>query len=213
MSRGEAWQHIHLLDDAGNTVKLAFLEIEQELWDPDNRRLTVLFDPGRIKRGLVPADELGTPIVEGKRYTLLIDAGWRDAQGAPLTGAFRKTFRGGPVDRTTPDPKLWRITAPTAGSSEPLIVEFPKPMDYALLQRLLEVKGVEGAITVDQNEMRWLFTPAQPWKPGNFELTAHTTLEDISGNRLDRPFDVDTLTWRSTAPRSGETVPVPFTVR
>jgi len=33
MSRGEAWQHIHLLDDSGKPVPLAFLELEQELWD------------------------------------------------------------------------------------------------------------------------------------------------------------------------------------
>ena len=34
MSRGEAWKHIHLLDDAGKPVPLAFLELDQELWDP-----------------------------------------------------------------------------------------------------------------------------------------------------------------------------------
>jgi hypothetical protein len=68
MSRGEAWQHIHLMDrDSGKPVPLAFLELDQELWDPGNRRLTVLFDPGRIKRGLVPTNEIGPPIVEGKR--------------------------------------------------------------------------------------------------------------------------------------------------
>ena len=63
MSRGEAWQHIHLLDGDGKPVPLAFLELDQELWDAGNQRLTVLFDPGRIKRGLVPTNEIGPPIV------------------------------------------------------------------------------------------------------------------------------------------------------
>ena len=60
MRRGEAWQHIRLLDEHGAPVELPFLEIDQELWDPTNTRLTVLFDPGRIKRGLVPLQRIGT---------------------------------------------------------------------------------------------------------------------------------------------------------
>jgi hypothetical protein len=61
MSRGEAWKRIHLLDEAGHPIELPFVEIEQELWDPSYQRLTVLFDPGRIKRGLVPTIEVGPP--------------------------------------------------------------------------------------------------------------------------------------------------------
>ncbi len=71
MSRGEAWKRIHLLDEAGRPVIGAFLEIDQELWDPELRRLTVLFDPGRIKRDLVPNLQNGVPVVEGHKYTLL----------------------------------------------------------------------------------------------------------------------------------------------
>ena len=94
MRRGEAWQHIRLLDDKGVRVERPFLEIDQELWDPANMRLTVLFDPGRIKRGLVPNKEVGPPIVEGKQYTLLIDREFLDARGVPLHEEFRKSFRG-----------------------------------------------------------------------------------------------------------------------
>src|SRR5262249_19518297 len=49
VQRGEAWKRIHLLREDGSAVDLPFLEIDQELWDPDTTRLTVLFDPGRIK--------------------------------------------------------------------------------------------------------------------------------------------------------------------
>jgi hypothetical protein len=212
MSRGEAWQHIHLLDDSGNPVPLAFLELDQELWDPGYRRLTVLFDPGRIKRGLVPTNEIGPPIVEGKHYKLTIDRDWHDARGVPLVAGFEKTFTGAPADRTPPDPKRWIVTAPKAGTSEPLIVEFPKPMDYALLQRMLEVLGVEGHITVDRDETRWIFTPAAAWKAGSYRLLADNTLEDIAGNHLDRAFDVDLL---NAAPQqnAAKTASLPFTVR
>ena len=139
MSRGEAWQHIHLLDENRKPITGAFVEIDQELWDPSYRRLTVLFDPGRIKRGLAPNQQMGLPIVEGKHYTLLIDREFHDAHGAPLQEAFRKAFRGGPVDRVPPDPLQWRVAEPKSGTREPLVVDFPKPLDYALLQRLLEV--------------------------------------------------------------------------
>ena len=54
MSRGEAYANIHLLDADGKPVEHAFLELEQELWDPAMKRFTLLIDPGRIKQGLKP---------------------------------------------------------------------------------------------------------------------------------------------------------------
>ncbi len=200
MSRGEAWKHIHLLDDTGKPVPLAFLELDQELWDPGNQRLTVLFDPGRIKRGLVPTNELGSPIVEGKHYKLVIDRDWHDAQGAHLVEGFEKAFTGGPSDRVPPDPKHWNVTAPKAGTAEPLIVDFPKPMDYALLQRMLDVPGVRGRIAIDRDETRWSFTPDAPWKPGNYKLVADNLLEDIAGNHLDRAVRRRSAKGRSARP-------------
>lgn len=212
MSRGEAWKHIHLLDDAGKPVPLAFLELDQELWDPDNRRLTVLFDPGRIKRGLVPTNEIGPPVVEGRHYKLAIDRDWHDARGIPMVEGFEKAFTGGPSDRTPPDPKHWILTPPKAGTDEPLVVEFPKPMDYALLQRMLDVPGVAGSIAVDRDETRWSFTPNAAWKAGTYHLVADNLLEDIAGNHLDRAFDVD-LQKSAPQPAAMKTASLAFTVR
>jgi hypothetical protein len=191
MSRGEAWQHVRLLDEAGKVVPFAFLEIDQELWDSDNRRLTVLFDPGRLKRGLVPANELGAPLVEGRKYTLSIDNQWPDARGVGLAEGFEKVFSVGPADRVSPDPAKWVITAPKAGTSDALVVDFPEPMDYALLQRLITVPGVSGEITIGNEEKQWRFTPVSPWQAGHWALAVDSTLEDLAGNHLDRLFDVD----------------------
>jgi hypothetical protein len=196
MSRGEAFQHIHLIDaDRNRPVDIPFLELEQELWDQNNRRLTVLFDPGRIKRGLVPTDTIGPPVVEGKRYRLVIDREWHDARNVRLVEGFQKSFRGGPSDRVPPEPKNWRVTAPRAGTTEPLVIAFPKPMDYVLLQRMIGVFDahgeIAGKIAIDSNETEWRFTPSKPWKSGSHLITADNALEDISGNHLDRPFDVD----------------------
>ena len=57
---------------------------------------------------------MGPPIADGKRYTLVIDREWRDANGVAMVEPFRKTFRGGPAVRQPPDPKTWTITAPPA---------------------------------------------------------------------------------------------------
>jgi hypothetical protein len=196
MSRGEAWTHIHLIDrDSGQPVELPFLELDQELWDQNNQRLTVLFDPGRIKRGLVPTTTIGPAVVEGKRYRLVIDREWHDARGVSLVEGFEKPFRGGPPDRIPPEPKNWRVTAPNAATTEPLIVDFPKPMDFVLLQRMIGIFDgggeIAGQIAVDRDETQWRFTPREAWKPGSYRIAAENVLEDISGNHLDRPFDVD----------------------
>ncbi len=216
MGRGGAWRHIHLLDQSGSPVDLPFLEIDQELWDRDYRRLTVLFDPGRIKRGLLPREEAGPAIEAGKQYTLVIDRDWQDARGVSLLEGSRKSFRVGPADRTPPDPSRWRLSAPAAGTSTALVVSLPKPMDYALLLRLLDVSGpdgpVAGAAAIDHDEMRWTFTPREPWKAGDYRLLVDTALEDLAGNRIGRPFDVDTFDPVS-AHISQKTISLPFRVR
>jgi len=197
MSRGRAWQKIHLLDATGKPVTLPFLELDEELWDPDHTRLTVLFDPGRIKREVRPLKEIGPAIEAGKRYTLLIDRDWPDGRGTPLAEEFRKEFRVVAPDRTPPDTANWRITAPRAGGADPLEIHFPEPMDYALLQHLLEVVGPDGPVTgsidVQRNETLWRFTPRQAWKAGDYRVIVQTTLEDLAGNHIGRAFDVDTF--------------------
>src|SRR5262249_11153664 len=54
MSQGDAYRYIRLLDATGKEVRQAFLELGEELWDPQGTRFTLLFDPGRIKQGLKP---------------------------------------------------------------------------------------------------------------------------------------------------------------
>ncbi len=217
MSRGEAYQRIHLMDELGKPIPLAFVEIDQELWDANNQRLTVLFDPGRIKRGLVPNQELGSPIVEGKKYTLVIDKAWKDAHGIALAAGFQKQFQGAAADREPPDPKNWRITIPKAATMDPIIIDFPDPMDFALLHRMLELFSAEnvrlvGEITVDRDETQWRFTPAQPWGPGDYRLIVDTALEDLAGNHVGRAFDVDTFAPASEL-ATKKTVTIPLVIR
>lgn len=196
MSRGEAYRRIHLLDESGNPVKMPFLELEQELWDLPAQRLTLFFDPGRIKRDVLPNVEMGPPIVAGHKYTLVIDREWLDAQGKQLKTEMRKSFTVGPADRRPLDLKSWKIAAPAAGTVNTLQVDFPEPLDHALMLRHLEVTDaagnvVEGTVRTDRDETRWTFVPATPWKAGSYGLRVGTNIADLAGNMVDRPFEVD----------------------
>ncbi len=85
MSRGEAYRHISLVNAAtGKAVDSPFLELDEELWSSDGTRFTLVFDPGRIKRGIKPREELGPVLEAGKSYLLVVDRDWPDAQGRPL---------------------------------------------------------------------------------------------------------------------------------
>lgn len=215
MSRGEAGAYIHVLDEKGQILPGVFLPGE-ELWDPGFRRLTMTFDPGRIKRGLTSNERMGPPIADGKRYTLVVDREWQDARGVPMVEAFRKPFRGGPAQRTPPDPKQWRIVAPNVGTSEPLVVDFPTPMNYALLQRMLQVSGahgsVAGTVSVDDHEAQWRFTPQEPWKVGDYQLVVDTGIEDLAGNHVGQPFDIDVFQ-HVTEHITSQTISLPFAVK
>ena len=217
MSRGESYQNIHLLRADGSEVDMPFLRLGEELWDETGRRFTLFFDPGRIKRGLSPREQFGPSLEEGKQYTLVVDRRWRDAQGQPLAETFRKPFKVVAPDDVQPDPQKWRLSVPAAGAGDAFVVTFREPLDHAMLQRVLAVtdstgKAVAGRITVDANETRWRFTPAQPWKAGSYQLVIATTLEDRAGNSIGRPFEVDT--WGKTdRPKAAPTVSLPFRIK
>jgi hypothetical protein len=159
--------------------------------------LTIFFDPARVKRGLLPHEEAGVPIEDGKSYTLVVEKDWLDATGKPLASGFEKRFRVGPADREPPRLKDWVVTAPVAGTREPLTVEFPESLDHALLGRLVRVttaarrKPIDGEIAIDRHETRWRFTPNAAWPAGRYYVEVGTILEDLAGNTLERPFEVD----------------------
>ena len=195
MGLGSGNPHVRLLDERGEPVADAFLPLDVDLWNADRTRYTILYDPGRVKRGIRPNAELGRPLSAHRRYTLAIEAAWRDAAGQPLVAPFRREFRVGPPRERALDPAAWRLDLPAGGTRNPLAVRFPVPLDYGLLQSALRVTTAEGRplageIRVEQGETRWTFKPRAPWRPGEYRLVAAATLEDVAGNRIGRPFEV-----------------------
>lgn len=196
MSGGHIYDHIHLRHQSGKEVELPFLEVDEELWDPTMTRLTLFIDPGRIKRGVTPLEEIGPALEQGKHYTLIIDRAWQDAAGNPLRESWQKSFAAGPPDREPPDPARWKIQPPRSETREPLLIVFPEPMDHALTRRLIRValesgQLVEGETGLGDQERRWTFIPTGPWRRGSYRLLVPATIEDLAGNNIGKPFEVD----------------------
>jgi hypothetical protein len=198
MSRGDSYPHIRLLRADSSAVELPFLELAEELWNPELTRLTLLFDPGRIKRGVKPLEDIGGALEIGGRYTLELSPRWLDGKGQPLASVYRKRFLVAVADRTPIQPSLWRLLPPPHATREPLTVLFNEPLDHALAQRLLTVEGMPGTVALDQDERRWRFTPQKPWQRRRYVLAVSPLLEDLAGNNIGKAFDVDTS--RPSAP-------------
>ena len=217
MRRGGIYDHIRLLDEAGKDVELPFLEIDEELWDPGMTRLTLFIDPGRIKRGVAPLEDIGPALEAGKRFRLVIGGEWLDAAGAALGRAYEKPFEVGPPDRDPPDPARWKVTPAPAGGRGPVVLSFAEPMDHALALRLITVtdragKPVAGTPTLVEGETQWQFAPDAPWVPGAYRVAVRATVEDLSGNNVGKPFDVD-LDEGAKPGVAPEVVTIPFDVR
>lgn len=207
MAEGEVFRRVRLLNETGTEVVEAFREVE--LWSTDHRRLTLWVNPGRTKRSLGLSEAMGPVLEPRRRYALVIDAGLPDQHGAPMARGFRKTFRTTAPDRVQPDMARWALRLPRAGSTAPLAVTFPEPMDRALALRTLRIEDAGGRVVagrsrLDENGQSWRFIPDSAWRPAPHRLTADPALEDLAGNSLERPFET----------REGEqTLPPPGTGR
>jgi hypothetical protein len=196
MRGGDVRNHVRLVDaDGGAAVAAPFAEGGAPLWDPERRRLTLLLDPGRIKRGLAHQAELGSPLRAGRRYRLEVDAGLRDAAGLPMRAGFAHLLEVGPADHERPDPATWTLVPPRRGTRDPLRIGFAEPLDAALLEHALRVERagavLDGAVEVEPGARSWSFVPARAWANAPHVLVVDPRLEDLAGNNLRRAFDRD----------------------
>ena len=81
MSEGGAAGQVRLARDDGSVIAGALLPAEHELWDASRRRLTVLLDPARIKRGLAGHRDAGYPLRPGQPFRLIVGSGFLDEIG------------------------------------------------------------------------------------------------------------------------------------
>jgi hypothetical protein len=195
MAREAGLPHVTLTDERSGPVADAFLPVDGGFWNHDFTRYTLFFDPGRVKVGILPNERMGRPLIAGRRYRLTIATTWRDAQGAPLVEPFEHRFTAGKAVTAPLDLDTWQITAPPAGTREPLVLRMPAPLDHAIALRAIGITSaageeVDGDVSLDVTDTRWQLVPREPWRAGAYSVVALETLEDPAGNRIGRPFEV-----------------------
>jgi hypothetical protein len=194
MQRGRAGAEIRLLGPDGQAVSDVLYRPPTELWDRRMRHLTVLLDPGRLKRWVGPNRTLGQPLAAGLDYTLEIGPGMMDASGSSLEESFRKVFRAVEAVREPMAIDQWTVDPPAADSRQPVALLFPRALDWALLWQSITVAAeggepIAGRIAIDRCERRWSFTPTAGWAAGPYTLRVAADLEDVCGNRTWAAFD------------------------
>ncbi len=204
---------VRLVDEAAGVVPLAFVEVADGLWSPDQTRLTLFFHPGRVKRGVAPGRQLGPPLRAGRAYRVVIEGTLTDASGVALGTPFEHRFRVGEADRVAPQVDRVGLAVP-ASPQAAVVVAFHEPVDVALAHRWIWIENqagdpIAGQAVVGADESTWTFVPAVAWKPGRYLVRVRAALEDRAGNRFDRAFDRDA---GFEAQRSDAVLALPFEV-
>lgn len=176
---GAVLPRIALTHADGNAVQEPFLQ--QELWSPDGKILTLLLHPGRVKTGLIAGAQWGPIVRAGEEVILTLD-------GRPI-----KRWHVGPRDANGPIPSAWKLSTVRPASRQPLVVVFDGPIDGRDADDLVIVDAsdnlVNGHAQLGNGEATWTFTPNQVWRAGEYRLVVHGTLEDPAGNRLGGHFE------------------------
>ncbi len=189
-----AADHIALHDASGKADRAALMRFKQELWSADRTRLTVLIDPGRIKRSVATNVALGPALLAGERYTLTIDGGWSSADGASTLPTHSKSFQVGAALREPPDPRRWTWRVPRPGTRQALEIAFDRPFDRHLTVAAIDVvdgdgRPIAGSSGLGPNETSWSFTPDLPWSTDHARIRVSEALEDVAGNNLRELLD------------------------
>lgn len=189
-----AFDHIALHDASGVPDDAAFMRFKQELWNPDRTRLTVLIDPGRIKRQVATNVGLGPALQAGQQFRLSVAEGWPSADGTGALPAFSKTFTVSDPIRERPDVGRWQVVAPCVGTLEPVEVRFDCSFDRHQLQDGIRIltdhrNGVAGTVQIDAHERGWRFIPTAPWAGDRIRIVVDPSLEDVAGNNFRELLD------------------------
>ena len=194
MRRGRVETEISLLGPDGEPAPDVLYRTPVELWGRSMQRLTILLDPGRLKRGVGPNRELGPPLKVGQDYMLVIGSGIVDLSGRPLRETFYKRFRVTEAVREHIALEQWKMVTPETKTRQPLVLNFPRPLDWVLLSQMITIVSADGQllggrIVVDQCETRWSFVPTSPWAVGSYHVRVESSLEDVCGNSVIAAFD------------------------
>ncbi len=209
MGQKDILPSISLFDEDGQELEGVFLSNRFDLWSADRTRLTLLFDPGRVKTGLTANKDLGRALTSGSSYRLVIAESAQDADGCKLAALYSAEFRAGPADLASPEPENWALGLPRSGTRDPITIVLDGAADHLSLAYRIRVIGPAGAsipgnLELDAAETIWRFTPRQPWDGAQHTIRIDPRLEDLAGNRIGVPFDLDLSTGAQSMKRPTE---------
>jgi hypothetical protein len=168
----------------GAAIPEPFLRLNEELWSPDGRRLTVLMEPGRIKRGMGWGSAHEPALAPGEFYRLEVAMGGRVA--TKLFGVLPSLME--PLQESR-----WRLTRPHVGTRQPVKVRFDRVMDDAIVADEVDVQGPKGLLTgvqvLCEDGRQLAFRPFTRWEDSDYRLVFSRRFEDACGNRLGEALD------------------------
>ncbi len=146
---GAVLPRLALLRADGGPVEAPFLE--QELWSPNGKILTILMHPGRVKTGLKAREEMGPILAAGDDVVLVLD-------GHPI-----QRWIVGPRNEDGPAPSAWKLSPVSAGSRQALVVALDKSIDgrdagYLAIADSRN-RRIDGRAQLKDGERVWTFTP------------------------------------------------------
>ncbi|MEX2578271.1 MAG: Ig-like domain-containing protein [Verrucomicrobiales bacterium] len=213
MERGVVFRHLRLVEIDGDGKVVAevpepFREVE--LWDETFQRMTLWFHPGRQKPGVNLNVDIGPILEEGNRYRLEVSPDWKTESGAELKGELAHAFAAGPYDEVQPDPSRWKIEG---AKSTGVTVVPDGPLDPESVKKRVRIVGPGGRnleYTTDFSGKRIRMT-GSALTPGRYRLVVDPRLEDLAGNSIARPFNLDLEADRDFEERT-EPIEIPFEI-
>ena len=207
-------ENIKLVGEKGEVIEGAIFNNVYELWDNEQKQLTLILDPARVKTGLQANQTFGRALEPNKHFQLIIEKA-ANIHGQPLEQPFVKDIYVVAEDKEMPNVNNWTVNPPIVGTTDELHLQFPQVLDrLSLLHRIRLVdsnhKIIKGQIKLANQEKEWRFIPLDEWEKGKYIIQVNSRLEDPAGNNLNGLFDHQIGSLKSK--REGEIVELAFDI-
>lgn len=167
--------------------------LQQALWSPDGKTLTLLLHPARVKTGLQANLLHGRALTAGQEVRLVLRPAACGPDCTSGQGQLLKSWQVGPAQLQALAPERWTLTLPRVGTRQPLQLHFDLPIDKQAQHLLTVVDSAmqprAGSTRLSEGETRWSFVPQHPWRAGHYQILLHPELEDSAGNRVGASFE------------------------
>ena len=198
MARGDVFGFLRLveIDKEGREVAEVpepFREVE--LWDETFTRMTLWLHPGRQKPGVNLNFDIGPILEQGKRYRLEVAPDWEFEDGQGITGedkdAVHFEFVAGPMDDEQPKPANWTVEWLERRFIEIQTGEAVDPVSASKRIAFIHESGAQVKVLDVLAESERVVVYSEDWKAGKYRMIIDPALEDLAGNSIARPFNLN----------------------